>query len=68
MAKQKIEPGMQVRVGRAHYHGIKFGAVCRVVQVFSDGDCEVSGPTHSDWAQSSQSLCQSLCKPVKRKD
>lgn len=37
MAKQKIVPGMQVRVARAHYHGIKFGAVCRVVADHLDG-------------------------------
>lgn len=68
MAKQKIEPGMQVRVGRAHYHGIKFGAVCRVLRVYGDGDCDVSGPVmpNDDWSLF-QNVAQSLCKPIKRK-
>lgn len=69
MAKRKavkIQPGMQVRVGRDSYHGIKFGAVCRVIEVFSDGDCEVSGPTHDDYYQTSQYVDQSLCSPIKK--
>lgn len=75
MAKQKIEPGMQVRVGRAHYHGIKFGAVCRVVADHLDGDVSVIGPVQwpggrvggCDVHMLRQAVCKSLCKPVKRK-
>lgn len=72
MTKQvKIEPGMQVRVARASYHGIKFGAVCRVVSDHLDGDVTVMGPVqwpggdHLGTLQ--QAVCKSLCKPIKRK-
>lgn len=71
MAKQKIVPGMQVRVGRASYHGLKFGAVCRVLEDHLDGDVTVLGPVQ--WPGESyqgslpQAVCKTLCKPVKRK-
>lgn len=69
--KTKIVPGMQVRVARAYYHGIKFGAVCRVIEDHLDGDVSVIGPVQ--WPGESyqcslpQAVCKSLCKPVKRK-
>lgn len=76
MAKQvKIVPGMQVRVARASYHGIKFGAVCRVVEDHFDGDVTVIGPVQWPGERAGgcdvhvlhQAVCKSLCKPIKRK-
>lgn len=69
--KTKIVPGMQVRVARAYYHGLKFGAVCRVVEDHLDGDVSVIGPVR--WSDETylglqtQAVCKSLCKPIKRK-
>lgn len=72
MAKQKIEPGMQVRVARASYHYAKFGAVGRVLQQYDtrpDDDCEVlvvcdfgDGPEVQAQFVENQHL-----KPIKRK-
>lgn len=52
MKNKTIEPGKLVRVSRADYHGIRFGAVCRVLEVES-GDALVQGPLASEvegWA------------------
>lgn len=59
-----LVPGMRVRVGRAEYHGIKFGAICTVREVADDGDCLVHGPVGAGWGPY-QWLDQQLCKPVK---
>lgn len=69
MAKRKavkIQPGMQVRVGRNEHHGIKFGAICRVLEIYPDGDCKVDGPLISDDWCTYQYVDQSLCSPIKK--
>lgn len=51
MSKNKDFPvGSKVRVCRDNYHGIKFGAVCTVVDdTLCLGDVMVSGPTGPGW-------------------
>lgn len=66
MSRQQIQPGMKVRVSRDESHGIKFGAVCRVTEVYEDGDCGVRGPLISDDWCTTQYVDQSLCKPLKK--
>lgn len=66
MKRKQIKVGMLVRVGRDNYHGIRFGGVCRVTEVFDDGDCYVDGPTMPGWDQRGQAVAQSLCKPAKQ--
>lgn len=43
MKNKPIEPGHLVRVGRAEHHGVRFGAVARVLEV-EGGDALVQGP------------------------
>lgn len=63
------KPGDRVRVARAEWHGIKFGAVCRVVRIFDDGDMEVFGPVQ--WASgefvhlSNQIVCGNTARKAK---
>lgn len=60
------QPGDRVRVARAHWHGIKFGAVCRVVCIFDDGDMKVYGPIQ--WAREPVQLGnQIVCGNTSRK-
>lgn len=84
MAKQKIEPGMQVRVARydggsddpmgLNYdddkgwpHGIKFGALCRVLEVFpKDNEALVTGPVQDSSWNTNQHVSLSLIKPAKQ--
>lgn len=66
MKRKQIKVGMLVRVGRDDYHGVRFGAVCRVKEVYDDGDCEVYGPIMPGWDSRGQSVAQSLCKPAKQ--
>ena len=84
MAKQKIEPGMQVRVARydggsddpmgLNYdddkgwpHGIKFGALCRVLAVNPrDNEATVVGPVIDNTWNSTQFVSLSLIKPAKQ--
>ena len=45
-----IEVGAKVRVKRADYHGIKFGAVCRVISIAHwNDDVVVEGPVVSGY-------------------
>lgn len=67
MSKRKqFVPGQLVRVGRDEWHGIKFGAVCRVIRDCGDGDIEVTGPTAYDFDQSSQYVDGANCKLAKQ--
>lgn len=66
MSRKPIVPGMTVRVARSEYHGIKFGALCRVLEVYADGDCKVVGPLMDDSWTPTQYVDQSKCKPVKK--
>lgn len=43
MSKKAIQPGQLVRASRAVYHGVRFGAVGRVLEVES-GDALVQAP------------------------
>lgn len=61
------KPGDRVRVARAHWHGIKFGAVCRVVHIFDDGDMEVTGPIQWRGDRAVQLGNQIVCGNTARK-
>lgn len=62
--------GDKVRVKRASYHGVKFGAVCEVVQTefYGPGDDSfaVSGPIIDGWAQHRQVVGPEDVKPAKQ--
>lgn len=60
-----VQPGSRVRPGRASWHGIKFGAVCRVIEVYGDGDILVSGPTLNGFNKLNQVVDGTNCKVAK---
>lgn len=74
MAKRVLKVGDIVRVGRCpnEYHGVKFGALLRIEQVFEDGDASVvrlsdnADPIGKDWAQDGQYVDLGLLKYAKQ--
>lgn len=66
MKRKQFVEGQLVRVGRDYFHGIKFGAVCRVLRVYGDGDIEVAGPTTADFVQHSQNVDGNNCRLAKQ--
>lgn len=68
MKRKQFVEGQLVRVGRDYFHGIKFGAVCRVLRVYGDGDIEVAGPVIEGqcWDVRGQNVDGSKCRHAKQ--
>lgn len=66
MRKHTFQPGQQVRVGRCDWHGIKFGAVCRVIEDCGDGDLLVAGPVNNPGWDKTQYVDGNNCRLAKQ--
>lgn len=64
--KHKFKVGDLVRVGRAYWHYVPFGTVCRVTRLFSDGDMIVAAPHHLPDGHAEQIVDGNNCRLAKQ--